>query len=298
MYSKIAIAYRGDRHGDDALALAGVLAEPASVEQVVLVEALKDDRSRAAAERRLESLQQPWPSHVSTAISATAGGSPAEALVAAVTGHGADFLVLGSTHRGFAGRVLIGTTGDRLIREAPFPIVIAPMHFREESARLRTVGVAFDGFPESRVALGWAADLAAAFGAPLRLIGVVEPQAPPAETWAASAPADAWSYGLQLDQSTELVQILRERLERDLEAARESLGRDDTEVTTVVGGAVGALRDEAEDLDMLVVGSRGRGHVASMVMGSVSRGLAHSCPAPLAVVPSHTSNGDGEPAAS
>lgn len=293
MYSKIAVAYRSDRHGDDALALAGVLAEAESVDEVVLVEALKDARQGAEAERRLESLKRPWPPHVRTAFHAAPGGSPAEALIAAVAEQSADVLVLGSTHRGFAGRVLIGTTGDRLIHAAQFPLVVAPVHFHEAPAPLGTVGVAFDGFGESQVALRWAAGLATAFGARLRLIGIVEPQPEPLETWGGEVPGEAWASGLDLEQTTEMAQAMRARMDRDLEAASASLARDGTETTTLVGDPTAALREEAEELDMLVVGSHGRGHVASLLTGSVSRGLAHSCPVPLAVVPSRAHDGDG-----
>ena len=293
MYSKIAVAYRSDRHGEDALALAGVLADTGSVDEVVLIEALKHARSGAAAERRLESLKRPWPSHVHTSLHAEPGGSPAEALISAVAERSADVLVLGSTHRGFAGRALLGTTGDRLVHAARFPVVVAPVNFHEEPAALRTVGVAFDGYAESHVALRWAADLATAFDARLRLIGVVEPQPEPIETWGAEVPGEAWSSGLEFEQTTEIVQAMRERVDRDLDAARASLGRDDVETTTLVGDPKGALRDQAHDLDMLVVGSHGRGQVESMFLGSVSRGLAHSYPVPLAVIPSRTANGDG-----
>ena len=60
-----------------------------------------------------------------------------------------------------------------------------------------------------------------------------------------------------------------------------------TETAIVVGDPVQELRDQAADLDMLVVGSHSRGALESVLMGSVSRRLAHSCPAPLAVVPPH-----------
>jgi nucleotide-binding universal stress UspA family protein len=293
MYSKIAVAYRGDRHGEDALALAGVLADAGSVGEVVVIEALRAAQSGAAAERRLERLNRPWSQHIQTSLHAVRGGSPVETLVSAVAEHSADLLVLGSTHRGFAGRALLGTTGERLVHAAWFPLVVAPVHFHEGPAPLKTVGVAFDGFGESHVALRWAADLATAFKARLRLIGVVEPQPAPAETWAGGVPGEAWANGLELQQTTYVVEEMRERVDRDLASARASLGRDDTEITTLVGDATGALREEAENLDMLVVGSHGRGHAASVFLGSVSRGLTHSCPVPLAVVPSRTRPEDG-----
>src|SRR5947208_13079483 len=111
MYSKIAVAYRSDRHGEDVLALAGVLADAGPVDEIVLIEALKEGAAGEAAENRLEQVRRPWPVHIRTALHPASGTSPAEALIAAVAEHSADVLLLGSTHRGYAGRVLLGTTG-------------------------------------------------------------------------------------------------------------------------------------------------------------------------------------------
>ncbi|HLU74506.1 MAG TPA: universal stress protein [Nonomuraea sp.] len=53
---------------------------------------------------------------------------------------------------------------------------------------------------------------------------------------------------------------------------------------TVQGHPVEVLREAAAGADLLVVGSRGHGAIAGMVLGSVSQALVQDAPAPLAVV--------------
>jgi nucleotide-binding universal stress UspA family protein len=96
---------------------------------------------------------------------------------------------------------------------------------------------------------------------------------------------EALDSGLALQQGTEVAELMHERVERELEAARASTGLDHVETVLMTGGARHELREAAEDLDMLVLGSHGDGRVAGVLRGSVSRRLAHSCPVPLAVVP-------------
>ncbi len=51
------------------------------------------------------------------------------------------------------------------------------------------------------------------------------------------------------------------------------------------GSAAAALLEEAEDADTLIVGTRGHGGLAGVIMGSVSHQLANHTPCPLTVVP-------------
>lgn len=274
-YRRLMVGYRGDEHGEDALVLARVLAASEAVRDVLVVEASGAGQPVAG---------QGWPAHVQIAVRALPGGSPADALRAVAAEEDVDLLVLGSTHRRLAGRVLVGTTAGHILRDASLPVAIAPRGFRDAPGRLRRIGVAFDGSDEAGIALEWASAVARPLAAEIRLLAVVEPPPPPVETWGASVPGEAWTDGLSFAESSQLAETLRDGMDHRLEAARRSIGQPDAEVVTVVGDPLHELRSAAVDVDLLVVGSHGDGALSRLLVGSVSHGLAHSCPAPLVVV--------------
>ena len=74
-------------------------------------------------------------------------------------------------------------------------------------------------------------------------------------------------------------------LERALEEADGSAG--DVEVETVVreGAPAATLLEEAQDAELLVVGSRGLGGFRGLLLGSVSQQCAHHAPCPVVIVP-------------
>lgn len=63
---------------------------------------------------------------------------------------------------------------------------------------------------------------------------------------------------------------------------------DDVDITTtdLSGGAARMLvhRAEQTDVDLIVVGNRGRGDLASLVLGSTSHGVIHTAPCDVFIV--------------
>lgn len=62
---------------------------------------------------------------------------------------------------------------------------------------------------------------------------------------------------------------------------------DGVEMTAVLDLPARALLEAAEDADLVVVGSRGRGGFAGLMLGSVSQQVVTHAPCPAVVVPDH-----------
>ena len=120
---------------------------------------------------------------------------------------GAELIVVGSTHRHGLGRVVPGTTGERLLHGSACPIAIAPAGWRGDA--IETIGAGFDDSPESRAALAAAATLARASGASLRALNVFEPPNPANPVYAVSSHGYTEIMG-------ELREMRRARLDRAL----------------------------------------------------------------------------------
>ena len=198
------------------------------------------------------------------------GSSPPRALSELAESLGAGLIVLGSTDRGPLGRVLPGSVGDRLLSGGPCPIAVAPRGHGGAAHRIERIGIGFDGRPESEVALGFAAGLAHALGAKLRLIAVV---APPTSTLEEIASP----FGYE--------QALRERFDSALRRGAGSVDGIEVETALLDGDPAAVLAEQSSELDLLALGSRGYGPVRRALLGDVASALTRTAGSPIIVVP-------------
>ena len=141
--------------------------------------------------------------------------------------------------------------------------------------------VGVDGSEPSHEALRWAAAEAALRGA--RIVAAHSwtfvPPTPIGEP--GMIPMPATDYAGQLDAE-------RNAAQAELDAALEEVFRDgtpdDVESKLLEGDAEDALVREAADAELLVVGSRGRSGLKSVLLGSVSRHVVSHAPCPVVVV--------------
>lgn len=183
----------------------------------------------------------------------------------------AAMIVVGPTHRHML-RTLRGTA-RRLLGRAECPVAVAPAGFasRPDTA-LRRIGVGFEPTANGRHALDVAYSLAVRAGGSLLAVGVALPLAP----LAIDDLRDRTPY---LDEQRRMVQGGLERELAGLPAGVTCRGR------ARIGDPVVELAAESQDLDMLVCGSRGRGPLRAVLLGSVTERLLHAARCPLLIVP-------------
>jgi nucleotide-binding universal stress UspA family protein len=139
--------------------------------------------------------------------------------------------------------------------------------------------VGVDGSDHSRRALGWAIREAAQHHVPLTVM-TVRP--------AAARPATEIYWGLpDLPEDSGDLELMRAGVQQFVEKVANETGERVPEVTvTVVSGDPAAeLVKASRDADMLVVGSRGTGEFAKLLLGSVSSKVTHHAACPVVVVP-------------
>lgn len=139
---------------------------------------------------------------------------------------------------------------------------------------MKRILVAVDGSEASLKAARMACDIALRFGAKLTLVHVVPKLLLPPDV-----------YGLTI---AEVEKEHRAYADQLLDKAMTSLEEPGAEIGTTVlyGPPAEAIAEEAaaDDVGMVVIGSRGHGAVARMFLGSVSDRLVHISPKPVLVV--------------
>lgn len=166
---------------------------------------------------------------------------------------------------------MLGSVAQSLLHGAPCAVVVAPRGFgQERHDHFGTIAVGYDGTPEAKTALKRTEALALKMRAKVRVLTVVAPPAPlPPGSFTYIPPQPPEPEALLSDA----VNSIDSRLAAD--------GR------RLDGYPAAKLAEacEQDDVDLLVVGSRGYGPAMRVLLGSVSTQLIHEAPCPVLVVP-------------
>jgi nucleotide-binding universal stress UspA family protein len=155
------------------------------------------------------------------------------------------------------------------------------MNDYETSDTRGVVVVGIDGSPGSAAALRWAAAEANLREIGLRVVHAWTFSYPPGAGYGVLSPSVDYVSGGRMSDMRRAAEGLLERAIAQLPPDTDSVAIDRQ---VVEGSAAEVLVGAATENDLLVVGSRGRGGFASLLLGSVSQQCAHHAPCPIVIV--------------
>ncbi|MGH3341995.1 MAG: universal stress protein [Carbonactinosporaceae bacterium] len=180
--------------------------------------------------------------------------------------------VVGSRGPGHLTAALLGSVGTTLTSHAHCPVIVVREGSRAAPPdSLVVVGV--DSSPHSDTALGFAFEEADLRGTRLEAVHSR------VHHWARSEAVPSL-----LEDPAAVEQESRRLLERSLAPWRAKYSNVEASQTSVALPPAHALVSAATDAQLLVVGSRGHGGFAGLLLGSVSHGVLHRAHCPVAVV--------------
>ena len=283
--SKIIVGVDESQGSSDAIALASSLAGITGAELMLVNVFPYDGRpSRALSaefEAYLRNDSHELLEHARTnldeavEVRSIANPSPAHALHELAEKYDASLIVVGSTHTGRARRVLPGSTAERLLHGSPCPVAVAPKGYTQRLGdKPGIIGCGYDGTPSAQHALRAAHQIAAATEARLRVIRAFKPLA--YDTPPGNVAKDGIAYNDRL----------AERASDELDAAvAKTKGEPRAEAFFAVGDPAEILARASEQLDLLLVGSRGYGPLHSVMVGGVAGRLVREAACPVIVLP-------------
>ncbi|WP_026128111.1 universal stress protein [Nocardiopsis lucentensis] len=203
--------------------------------------------------------------------------------------HG-DVIVVGSRGLGAVRAMLHGSMSPRATSEAPCPVVFVPAHKDEPTpvgppAPEGRIVVGVDGSDSSRRALRFGLHEALLSGAAVEVVN----------SWEVPLPADV--SALEADAREAHEEVFDRQSEEIVAGVLAEVVDDQTEnldisAVRMQADPVEALLEAGRNADLIVVGSRGRGGVSGLLLGSVSQGVLHHALVPVAVLPPHSEDTD------
>ena len=210
-------------------------------------------------------------------VQVTTAADVRRAIVTAVESDDADLLVIGTHGRGGVERFMLGSTSDKVVRQAGCPVLVVPSHAEAPpNGRFRRILCGIDFSPPSLRAFRYALHLARPDGEVLLLHAIEMP--PELRERQVAAAFD--------------VEAVRTAAEKAAQQRLEALfpGADAPPVPiasqVVEGRAHRQILDVArqECADLIVLGTRGRGAVDRWLFGSNTQAVLHDAPCAVLTV--------------
>jgi nucleotide-binding universal stress UspA family protein len=188
----------------------------------------------------------------------------------------AQLLVVGSHGRSGLRGLLAGSVSGHVAARAPCPVVVVRPADNTSGAgpagpAVARVVVGVDLTPSCTRAIGFAFQAARQRGIPLAAL----------HAWTPDPPADLEGIS---GSPTMAEALARRAIEKELARWRDEYADVPVVTTLAPGDPAQALVTESRGAALVVVGSRGRGHILGVVLGSVSQTVLHHAHCPIAIV--------------
>jgi nucleotide-binding universal stress UspA family protein len=277
MFKNVLVGVDGRPGGRDAIALARLLGDPSAKLTLAFVRSGDIAEDAADSEDLLE--RERSAADLDAELRTVISPSPGRGLHEQAEQQGADLLVVGSCSHGTFGRAMLGDDTRAALNGAPCAVAVASRGYAEHHVAITSLGVAYNGSPESTTALAVARELAVPTGAKVHALEVVS--LPPVAYGGLMAPPIGESISAMVKEASGRMKELA-----------------DVDGRAVYGLAGEELASFGDELDMLVVGSRGYGPVRRLVSGSTSNYLERHARCSLLVLPRTDTGPASDPARS
>ncbi len=282
-HARVVVGVDGHRHSDVAvdwaieaalrqqrgLRLVHARAVPMSeVGQLAAVETSEDDARTvlAAARERVRAIAPRMEVTTSMPI-----GRAATILVEESSSAG--LVVVGARGRRAVTSALLGSTSLDVAAHARCPVVVVRELPTSEERRAGVV-VGVDGSPTDEVAVGEAFREADARGLPVTVV----------HTWVFELADTGLSVLDSADARRQIAEEQQALARRSLVGWTEKYPDVPVRLHVLSSHPVASIVEHSRDAELVVVGSRGRGGFAGLLLGSVSQGVLHYAHCPVMVV--------------
>jgi nucleotide-binding universal stress UspA family protein len=222
---------------------------------------------QAHVRRALKQIIDPLRQHGQSCEALLGSGDVTAVLMEFVRNHDVDLVVVGTSSRSGLGKVLVGSTAEEVIREAPCPVLTVGPHVKADaSVEVRSIVCAADFSPGSLRAAEFAVSLAHEYQADLTLMHVVG--------------------GVLTESSYLAIQPSEKRL-REMVPTKDRLLHE-PRVVVEIGPVADRILAIANELlaDIIVMGVRGAGAFGRTAshFGSIAHRVVALAPCPVMTV--------------
>ncbi len=188
----------------------------------------------------------------------------------------ADMLVLGSLPSGGGGLVVIGSTADWLLHASPVPVAISPREYRSGTGKLTRLTCAYSATPDTLDVVRRCVEFGERFAVPVRVMTFAvrgKTMYPPeAGIDAEDSILRAWA-----SQAREILENLK----------TDGIVGNEVALQVATGNSWKEALDAADwqDGEILALGTRPRGDIRRVFLGSRSGKIIRDSPVPVLVLP-------------